>query len=83
MDRAFSTYVGEERLIQVFGGTPDGKRPLGRPRHRWENNIKKDLQEVRYGAWTESSWLRIGTDGGTYEYGNERSGSIKCGEFLD
>ena len=55
MDRAFSTYVGEERLTQVFGGTPGGKRPLGRSRRRWENNIKKDLQEAKCGAWTGSS----------------------------
>ena len=34
---------------------PEGKRPLGRPRRRWEDNIKMDLQEVRYGYrdWTE------------------------------
>ena len=37
--------------------------------------------EVR--VWIESSWLRIGTDGSTYECGNEPSGSIKCGEFLN
>jgi hypothetical protein len=33
--------------------------------------------------WTGSSWLRTGTDGGHFECGNEPSGSIKCGEFLD
>jgi hypothetical protein len=37
-----------------------GKRPLGRPRRRWEDNIKMDIQEVGLG----SSWLRIGTGGG-------------------
>jgi len=42
-------------------GKPEGQRPLGRPRRRWEDNIKMDLQEV---VWTESSWLRIGTVGG-------------------
>jgi hypothetical protein len=31
-------------------GEPEGKRPLGRPRHRWEENIKMDLQEVGYGG---------------------------------
>jgi hypothetical protein len=31
-------------------GKPEGKRPLGRPRHRWEDNIKMDLQEVRCGG---------------------------------
>jgi hypothetical protein len=35
------------------------------------------------GVWTRLSWLRIGTGGGTFEFGNEHSGSIKCGEFLD
>jgi hypothetical protein len=40
-------------------------RPLGRPKLRWEDNIKMDLQEVeRRGAWTGLSWLRIGTGGG-------------------
>jgi len=45
-------------------GKPEGKRPLRRPRRRWENNIKKDLQEVGWGVWTGSNWLRIGTGGG-------------------
>ena len=35
-------------------GKPEGKRPLGRPRHRWEDNIKMDLREVgRGGDWME------------------------------
>jgi hypothetical protein len=42
---------------------PEGKRPLGRPRRRWEDNIKKDFQELGCGGWTGSSWLRIGTGG--------------------
>jgi hypothetical protein len=45
-------------------GRPEGKSPLGRRRRRWEDNIKKDLQEVGCGAWTGSSWLRIQTGGG-------------------
>jgi hypothetical protein len=45
-------------------GKPEGKRPLVRPRHRWEDNIKMDLQEVGCGTWNGSIWLRIGTDGG-------------------
>ena len=45
-------------------GKPEGKRPLGRPRRRWEDNIKMDFQEVGgvRGDWM--SWLRIGTVGG-------------------
>jgi hypothetical protein len=36
-------------------GKPEGRRPLGRPRRRWEDNIEMDLQEVRggYGNWME------------------------------
>ena len=51
-------------VYRVLVGKPEGKRPLGRPRRRWEDNIKMDLQEVEWGAWTGSSWLRIGTSGG-------------------
>jgi hypothetical protein len=50
---------------KVMVGKPEGKRPLGRPRRRWVDNIKMDLQEVGLGAWTGWSWLRIGTDGGS------------------
>jgi hypothetical protein len=49
---------------RISVGRPEGRRPLGRPRHRWEDNIKMDLQEVGLGAWTGLSWLRIGTGGG-------------------
>jgi hypothetical protein len=36
-------------VYRVVVGKPEGKRPLGRPRHRWEDNIKKDLYEVEWG----------------------------------
>ena len=55
----------EGRVVhRVLVGKPEGKRPLGRPRHRWEDNIKMDLQEVGGGCGTGWSWLRIGTGGG-------------------
>jgi hypothetical protein len=38
-------------------GKPEGKRPLGRPRHRWKNNIKMDLQEVGCGGKDWIDWL--------------------------
>jgi len=45
--------MGERRsLYTVFVGKPEGKRPLRRPTSRWEDNIKMDLQEVGWGAWT-------------------------------
>jgi len=68
-------------IYRVLVGKSEGKRPFGRHRRRWEDNIMMDLQDEGCGAWTESSWLRIGTGGG--ECGNEPSGSIKCREFLD
>jgi hypothetical protein len=40
------------------------KRPLGKLSHRWEDNIKMDLQEVEWGAWTVLIWLRIRNVGG-------------------
>jgi hypothetical protein len=43
---------------------PEGRRPLGRPRHTWEDNIKMDLQEVGWGSWTGLIWLRKGIGGG-------------------
>jgi len=52
-------------VYRVLVGKPEGKTPLGRPRLRWGDNIKMDLQEVGCeGVWTGSSWLRIGTGGG-------------------
>jgi hypothetical protein len=57
--------MGEGRgVYRVLVGKPEGKRPLGRPRHRWEYNMKADLQEVGCGVWTGLSWLRIETGGG-------------------
>jgi hypothetical protein len=57
--------MGERRGVYgVLVGKPNGKIPLGRPRRRWEDNIKTNLQEVEWGVWTGSSWLRIGTGGG-------------------
>ena len=48
---------------RVLVGKREGKRALGRPRRRWEDNSKMDFQEVG-GVETEWSWLRIGTGGG-------------------
>jgi hypothetical protein len=49
MCRACSTYGGEESAVhRVLVGEPEGKRLLGRPRRRWENNIKMDLQKVGF-----------------------------------
>ena len=44
MSWAYSAHVGRRGLYRVLVGKPEGKRPLGRPRCRWEDNIKMDLQ---------------------------------------
>jgi hypothetical protein len=70
-------------VYRFLVGKSEGKRPLGRPRRIWEDNIKMDLREVRCEVWTALRWLMIETGAGICECGNEPSGSIKCGEFLD
>jgi len=57
--------MGERRSIyRALVGKPEGKRPLGRPRRGWEDNIKMGLQEVGCRVWTGSGLLRLGTGGG-------------------
>ena len=46
MGGACSTYGGKRGVYRVLVEKPEGKRPLGRPRHRWEDNIKMALKEV-------------------------------------
>ena len=52
--------MGERRgVYRVLVGKPEGKRPLGRLRHRWEDNIKINLQEV---AWGVTDWIDLAKD---------------------
>jgi hypothetical protein len=52
--------MGEERGVQrVLVGKPEGKRPLGRPRRRWKDNIKMGLQEVGGGR---GDWMELAQD---------------------
>jgi hypothetical protein len=56
--------LGERRgAYRALVGEPEGKRPLGTPRNRWDDNIKMDLQEGDVGAWTGLIWLKLGTGG--------------------
>jgi hypothetical protein len=56
--------VEEERgVYRVLVEKPEGKRPLGRPRRRWEDNIRMDLK-WDVGVWTGFGWLTIETGGG-------------------
>jgi hypothetical protein len=74
---------GRGDAYRILVGEVEEKRPLERPRRRWEDNIKMVLQNRDGEAWTGLMWLRIGTGGRRYECGDEPSGSINCGEFLD
>jgi hypothetical protein len=57
--------MGEERKVyRDLVGKPEGKRPLGRTRHRWEDGIRMDLREIGWGVYSGSSWLRVGASGG-------------------
>jgi hypothetical protein len=52
--------MGEERKVyKVLVGKPEGKRPLGRPRRRWENGIRMDLRETVLGG---VDWIRLSQD---------------------
>jgi len=54
------TRMGERKgVYRVLVGKPEGKRPLGRPRCRWEENIKMDLQEIGCGGM---DWIELAQD---------------------
>jgi hypothetical protein len=61
---ACGTHGKEEKVCRVLVGKPEGKRPLERPRRRWEDAIKMDLREIGWGEWSGFTWLRMGTVGG-------------------
>jgi hypothetical protein len=52
--------MGKQRnAYRVLMEKPEGRRPLGRPRHRWEDNIKMDLKDIR---WEGLDWIRLSED---------------------
>jgi hypothetical protein len=63
MGRACSTNGGEKEAYRILVGKPERKRPLGRPRRRWVDNMKIDIREDGM-VWTVAIWLMIGTSGG-------------------
>jgi len=56
MDGACGAYGAGERVYRVLVGKPEGKRPFGRPRRRWQDNIKMDLQEAGGGC---GNWMEL------------------------
>jgi hypothetical protein len=66
--------MGEERKdYKVMMGKPEGKRPLGRPRRRWEVGSEWILGRLAWGVWIGFDWLRTGTS--CCECGDKPSGS--------
>jgi hypothetical protein len=59
MDGACSTDGEERGVYRVLVGKPEGKRPLGRPRRRWQDNLRMDLQEVGCGGM---DWIGLAQD---------------------
>jgi hypothetical protein len=49
----------DRNVYRLLAGKPEGKRPLGRPRHRWVDNIRMDLGEV---GWGDVDWIGLAQD---------------------
>jgi hypothetical protein len=52
----------ERKVYKVLVGKPKGKRPLRRPRRRWEDGIRMDVRKIGWEVWIGFDWLRIGTN---------------------
>ena len=59
MGGACDTYGERRGVYRVLVGKPEGKRPFERPRHRWEDNMKMDLQEMECGGM---DWIDLAQD---------------------
>jgi hypothetical protein len=59
MGRACSTNVAKRNAYRILVENPEGRRPLGRPRRRWVNNIKMDLREIE---WDGMDWIDLAQD---------------------
>jgi len=70
-------------VYKVLVVKPEGKRPHGRHRRKWEDNVKMDFQNVRCGSLTGSMCVMMAEVAGTSQYIDEQPGSIKSKEFLD
>jgi hypothetical protein len=64
MGRACSTNGEKKTACRILVGKPEGKRPLGRPKRKWVDNIKMNIRERGWDGVIGLIWLRIGTSGG-------------------
>jgi hypothetical protein len=73
--------MGEKRnAYRLLVGKPEGRKPLGRPRRRWLDNIRMDLVEV---GWGDVDWIDLAQGESSCEFGIELLGSIKCWETIE
>jgi len=84
MGKKCRTHGTDENAYNILVGKPEGKRLLGRPRVRWEDTVRMDLREIGWRvvylihlAQHRDQWRAL------VKKGNEISGSIKGGEFLE
>jgi hypothetical protein len=72
----------KRKAYRLMVGKPEGKRPLGRPRRRWMDNIRMDLVKV---GWGDVNWICLPQDSVlcSYEFGIEPSGSINWWETIE
>jgi hypothetical protein len=59
MGRAYSTHEEKSNAYRILVRKPEGKRTLGRPRRRWERNIKMDRREI---GWGGINWIHLAQD---------------------
>jgi hypothetical protein len=57
--RTCGTHGRGEECVQDLMGKPEGKRPLGRPRRRWEDGVRMDLREI---GWRSVDWIQLAQD---------------------
>jgi hypothetical protein len=80
-----STNGEKKNTYRLLVGKPEGKRPLGRSRRRWADNIRMDLGEV---GWGDVDWIGLAKDRNRWmesscEFGIEPSGSMKCWQTIE
>jgi hypothetical protein len=81
--RACSTNGEKGNAYMILVGKPEGKRPLGRPRRMWVDNIKMDFRVI---GWDGMDWIGLAQDRDQWRAlvnCNEPSGSIKCWKILE
>jgi hypothetical protein len=59
MGRAYNTHGEKRNACKIWVGKPEGKKPLGSPRHSWEDNIRMDLREI---GWGGMDWIDLAQD---------------------